>query len=97
MSEENNLKEEPKFSSQQFLLSHIDNIMSSIQPEYKNIYQLDTTTKSLPEILALLNGKSDSIPFTKLETHQNAALIPKIRLAYFILNNGGEVNICCEL
>jgi hypothetical protein len=80
MSEENNLKEEPKFSSQQFLLSHIDDIMGSIQPVYNNIYQLDTTTKSLPEILALLNGKSDSIPFTKLETHQNAALIPKIRL-----------------
>lgn len=80
MSKENNLKEEAKFSSQQFLLSHIDNILNNIQPSYNSIYQLDTTTKSLPEILALVNGKSDSIPFTKLQTHQHSALIPKIRL-----------------
>ena len=79
-SEEEKLNEQPKFSSQQFLLSHIDTILNTIDPSYKNIYQLDTTTKSLPEILALLNGKSDSISFTKLQTHQHAALIPKIRL-----------------
>lgn len=96
MSEENNLKEEPKFSSQQFLLSHIDDIMSNIQPSYKNIYQLDTTTKSLPEILALLNGKSDSIPFTKLETHQNAALIPKIRLYRVEPSTNGDQEVELE-
>ena len=89
-SEEDSLKQQPKFSSQQFLLSHIDTILNTIKPTYENIYQLDTTTKSLSEILALLNGKSDSISFTKLETHQHAALVPKIRLYRVEPTSNGE-------
>lgn len=94
--EEEKLNEQPKFSSQQFLLSHIDTILNTITPSYKNIYQLDTTTKSLPEILALLNGKSDSISFTKLETHQHAALIPKIRLYRVEPSVNGDQNVELE-
>lgn len=71
---------EVKFNNQAYLNSYLDDILSNIDPKYKHISTLDTSTKSFPEILALLNGKNESLNITKLKTYQYDALIPKIRL-----------------
>jgi hypothetical protein len=75
-----------KFNNQTFISSYIDEIMDSINQssdnafKYENIYKLDTVTKSFAETIALLTGKSESLKFTKLESYQYSALVPKIRL-----------------
>lgn len=69
-----------KFNNQAYLTSYLDEIIDLTEFEYKHLYTLDTSTKSFPEILALLTGRSETPNLSKLQTHQYSALVPKVRL-----------------
>ena len=78
-----------KFNNQAFITSYLTEIIELLNKSkkrgYEEILRLDTSEKSLPEIISLLTGKSDTLSLASLSTFQYSALIPKIRL--FRVNN----------
>ena len=78
-----------RFEHQAFLSSHLDEIASEITNNFEFIKTIDTSNKSLSECFALLTGKTEIFPFTKLKSHQYSALIPKVRI-FRVDSDGAE-------